>query len=523
VSRVREAFRTNVPLRTLFEKPTIAQLSEALQEGRPGRQTPPIEPVGRDGDLPLSFAQQRLWFLDQLMPGNPFYNIPSALRIQGHLDLRAAYLAMREIVSRHETLRTTFPARDGRATQVIARELPLTMALVDLESLPEEAREIEMRRLAELESQRPFDLSRGPLVRARLLRLGVREHVLLWTMHHIVTDGWSTEVLVREWSALYAAFSTGKPSPLPRLPVQYADFASWQHRWLRGEVLDEQLTYWKRQLADLRPLALKSDRPRPPVPTYRGANHGFEIPRALVAALKALSEREGATMFMTLLAAFQTLLSCETGSTDIAVGCPVANRGRREIEGLIGFFLNTLVLRTDMSRDPGFREILARVRESALAAYDHQDLPFEKLVDEVAPTRDLNRSPLFSTWFTLQDAEAVAIEIPGATVRPVPMENGIARFDLSLLLWQTSSELGGVFEYSTDLFDPSSIAREAEHFENLLAAVAAAPDTKLSALKARIAAADRKTLARTGQEFEEADLRKLRSIKRSRDKSAATK
>jgi non-ribosomal peptide synthetase component F len=205
------------------------------------------------------------------------------------------------------------------------------------------------------------------------------------------------------------------------------------------------------------------------------------------------------------------------------VGCPVANRGRREIEGLIGFFLNTLVLRTDMSRDPGFREILARVRESALAAYDHQDLPFEKLVDEVAPTRDLNRSPLFSTWFTLQDAEAVAIEIPGATVRPVPMENGIARFDLSLLLWQTSSELGGVFEYSTDLFDPSSIAREAEHFENLLAAVAAAPDTKLSALKARIAAADRKTLARTGQEFEEADLRKLRSIKRSRDKSAATK
>ncbi|RMF36691.1 MAG: non-ribosomal peptide synthetase, partial [Chloroflexi bacterium] len=363
-----------------------------------------ILPRKREGNaLPLSFAQQRLWFLDQLAPNTPLYNIPDAIRLRGPLDVAVLERSLNEIVRRHESLRTTFRATDGKPVQVIAPTLKLPLPLVDLSGLPKAAREAEVQRLATEEAQRPFDLSRGPLLRVTLLRLGDEEHVALLTMHHIISDGWSMRVLVQELAALYDAFSHGRPSPLPDLPIQYADFALWQREWLQGEVLEEQLAYWKQQLSGSPPvLELPTDRPRPPVQSFRGAHRPFMLPRPLSQAIKALCRREGVTPFMLLLAAFQTLLHRYTGQDDISVGTPIANRNRAEIEGLIGYFANTLVLRTDLSGDPPFRELLKRVREVALGAYAHQDLPFEMLVDALQPERDLSHTPLFQVMFVLQ-------------------------------------------------------------------------------------------------------------------------
>ncbi|MCP4662225.1 MAG: non-ribosomal peptide synthetase, partial [bacterium] len=347
---------------------------------------PPLVPVARDRELPLSFAQQRLWFLDQFEPGSSVYNIPTVVPLPGAVPAELLERVFNEVVRRHESLRTTFAATAGRPRQVIAAELDLPLPVVDLQQPAAGEREAEARRLAAAEARRPFDLTRGPLVRVTLLRLAPENQVILVTIHHIVSDGWSMEVLRRELAVLFAAFLRGEPAPLPELPLQYGDFAHWQRQWLVGEVLEAELAYWRVELAGAPPcLELPCDRPRPAVQTFRGRHLGVALSRELSAALAALSREHGATMFMTLLAAFTTLLSRWTGETDVVVGSPIAGRNHKEIEDLIGFFVNTLVLRTDLAggtanRGPTYREVLARVREVALGAYAHQDLPFEQLV-----------------------------------------------------------------------------------------------------------------------------------------------
>jgi acyl carrier protein len=419
VSRVREVFQVELPLLSLFEEPTIAGLAERIEEARRGAQgltAPPLVPAPRDAQPPLSFSQQRMWLLDQLEPDTPTYNISHALRLSGTLETEALKRSFTEIVSRHEALRTTFAAVDGEPVQVISPVTDVDLPIDDLTTLPEAEREDEAKRRARQEARSPFDLERGPLFRAKLLRLGEEEHLLLLTMHHVVSDGWSMGVFWRELGALYEAFSEGKPSPLAELPIQYADYALWQRQWLTGEVLDSQLTYWKERLAELSPLELPTDRPRSAAQTHRGASQELLLSESLTEALKDLARGEGATLFMVLLGAFQVLLSRYAGQEDVAIGVPIAGRTRAETEGLIGFFLNTLVMRTDLSGDPTFREVLSRVREVALGAYDHQELPFEKLVEELRPERDLSRSPLFQVLFNMQNVPASRIELPGLTM-----------------------------------------------------------------------------------------------------------
>ena len=384
VSRMREVFQVEIPLRRLFEVPTVAGLAESIEVAHQAGQNllaPPILPVPRNGNLALSFAQQRLWFFDQLEPGLSAYNIPAAVRLKGPLNLAALEQSLNEIVKRHESLRTTFGKVEGRPTQVIAPTLTIKLPIIDLRKLPASEQEIEVRRLVTAEAQRPFDLSQGPLVRGTVLRLSDEEHVGLLTMHHIVSDGWSTGILVREVATLYVAFCAGGSSPLPALPVQYADFAYWQREWLQGEVLETQIAYWKKQLAGApAPIDLPTDHPRPAVQTFRGAHQSLVLPKQVQEGFKALGRQEGVTQFMTLLAAFQVLLYRYTSRDDLIVGTPIANRNRLETEGLIGFFVNALVLRTDLSGNPSFRELLRRVREVCLGAYSHQDLPFDRLV-----------------------------------------------------------------------------------------------------------------------------------------------
>ncbi|HEX8495517.1 MAG TPA: amino acid adenylation domain-containing protein [Pyrinomonadaceae bacterium] len=441
--------------------------------------------------FPQSFAQQRLWFLDQMVPGNSFYNVHDAIYFTTPLHLSALKVSLNEIVRRHEVLRTTFANLDGYPVQVVNPSLELPLPFVDLSHLPADAREDEAARLSAEEAERSFDLTNGPLVRATLLRMNADEHVLLLTLHHIVSDGWSLEVFIKELSALYESFSMGQPSPLPELPIQYADFAVWQREWLRGEVLEEQLAYWRQQLADApTTLELPTDHPRPPVQTFRGATQSLELSTQLTASLKALSQQQGATLFMTLLAAFKTLLYRYSGQRDIVVGSPIAGRNRAELDDLIGFFVNTLVLRTRLSDDLSFCDLLHRVRESALGAYAHQDLPFEKLVEELHPERDTSRNPLFQVVFALQNisrdtlsAQPEEPALDNSNSQQGHAERGTAKFDLSLALQETESGLSGVIEYSTDLFDDETISRMIGHFERLLESITADPQKRLSALQ----------------------------------------
>jgi amino acid adenylation domain-containing protein len=486
VSRVREALSVELPLGRLFQTPVIAELAEFVEQelrGGGGQADPPIRPASRAGDLPLSFAQQRLWFLEQLEPGNPLYNTPGALRLKGRLDASALGRALGEVVRRHEILRTTFDAPQGSPVQLISEPRPVSIPSVDLSGLNDAEREAEARRLTTAEAQLPFDLTSGPLLRATLLRLGGEEHVLLVTTHHIISDGWSVGVLVRETAELYAAFTGHRPAPLEELRLQYADYAIWQREYLSGERLDSQLAYWRGRLAGLPPaLELPADRPRPTVRSTRGEFITLELPVGLTGGLKALSNREGATLFMTLLAAFQTLLSRYAGQEDVAVGVPVANRRRREIEGLIGFFVNTLVMRADLSGDPTFRELLGRVREAALGAYAHQDVPFEMLVEELQPERDLGRTPLFQVMFVLQNVPPYELTLPGLSVEQLEVGSGTAKFDLMLSLEESEGRLRGVFEYSTDLFDEATARRMLDHFATLLEGVVRQPGRRISGL-----------------------------------------
>jgi amino acid adenylation domain-containing protein len=432
--------------------------------------------------FPASFAQQRLWFLDRLFPGSTFYNVSAALHLTGSLNLAALEETFNEIVRRHEALRTTLRMLEGQLVQVIAPSLTIPLSVVDLRSLPAAEQEAETRRLATEERSRPFDLSSEALLRVMLLQLASSEHILLLNLHHIICDGWSIGVLIRELGTIYTAFANNNPSPLPELPIQYADFADWQREWLQGEVLETQLAYWKQQLDNLPLLNLPTDQPRPATPTYRGATQFLELQKNLSDELEALSQRQGMTLFMTLLAAFQTLLYRYTQQEDIVVGSAIANRNRREIEGLIGFFVNSLVLRTNLSGNPTFLELLNRVREVTLEAYTHQDLPFEKLVEELHPDRNLSYHPLFQVVFSLQNTPIKALELPGITLSRMDFDNPSAKFDLEFHMWESHEGLRGQVIYSTDLFDHPTITRMLGHFQTLLEAIVANPQQRLGEL-----------------------------------------
>jgi amino acid adenylation domain-containing protein len=486
VSRVRELFGVELPLRALFEGPTVAEMAARVEERRRAGLPvlPPVLPTGRTGALPLSFAQERLWFLDRLEPGSAIYNIPVAWRLAGALDPAALERALGEIVRRHQALRTVFAEVDGSAVQVIAPFGGFVLPVEEMSALGEEDREAAVRRRAGEEARRGFDLAAGPLFRAALLRLGARDHVLLFSMHHIVSDGWSMGVLFRELSSLYEAYREGGESPLPEPAVQYADYAVWQRERLEGEVLDRQLSYWRERLAGAPELLeLPTDHPRPAVQTYQGATVPVELSAELLERLQALGRSEGATLYMTLLSAFQVLLSKYGGGEDIVVGSPIAGRTRGEVEALIGFFVNTLVLRTDLSGDPGFREVLRRVREVTLGAYENQEVPFEKLVAELQPERSLSHSPLFQVTFTLDNAGTGGGALPGLEVSRAGAELGSAKFDLSLTLSATAQGLRGALTYSTDLFERGTVERMLGHLERVLEQVAADADVRLSRLE----------------------------------------
>ena len=441
---------------------------------------PSISRRDNPGESPLSFAQERLWFLDQFIPHNPAYNIPIALRIEGQLNNGVLEQCLNEIVQRHETLRTKFIAEEGRPIQATFPKFNLSIHYVNFENFVEEQLQSITIRLAIEEAQKPFDLTRDALVRAKLLCLSAEEHVLLLTMHHAVSDGWSLGVLVRELAVLYEAFSKGKPSPLPVLPIQYGDFAVWQRQRLQGEVLETQLDYWKQKLGGSLPvLDLPTDRPRPPRQTFRGAKRSLNFSKPLLEALKTLSQQQGVTLFMTLLTAFKVLLYRYTGQEDILVGAPVAGRNQIETENLIGFFVNVLVLRTDLSGNPTFRDCLERVRKVVLGAYNHQEVPFEKLVETLQPERDLSYSPLFQVMFALQNTPMPLLEFSGLTLSPLAVDNGTAKFDLTLDLSETSDGIDGVIEYNSDLFDGDTIARMVGHFQTLLEAIAANPQQQV--------------------------------------------
>jgi amino acid adenylation domain-containing protein/non-ribosomal peptide synthase protein (TIGR01720 family) len=450
---------------------------------------PPIRLVPRDRPPPLSFAQQRLWFIQQIDPGSAAYNIPTAIRLTASVDRAALQQTLDEIVRRHEVLRTVFAAVDGQAVQIINPAQPVHLPIIDLQDLPPAEREAEVMRLATMEAQQPFDLERGPLMRQALLCLGTEEHVLLLTIHHIISDGWSEGVFVRELTTLYAARATGQPAALSELPIQYADYAAWQREWLQrvdehgDSPMRQQLAYWKRQMAGAPALLeLPTNRPRPVAHTCHGAHQALALPQELSEALNQLSRREGVSLFMSLLAAFQTLLYRYTGQVDIVVGSPIANRTQAETEYLIGCFANVLALRGDLSGNPSFRELLRRVREMALDAYAHQDVPFEKVMDALDVPRDLSHTPLFQVMFALQNAPMGVLELPGLTLRPCMVESGSSKFDLSLSLEETEHGISGVAEYNTDLFDAVMIARMLGHFQTLLAGIVANPDQRIADL-----------------------------------------
>lgn len=456
-------------------------LEDEASAAAPAQKIPQRE---NPGAAPLSFAQQRLWFLDQLEPGQAAYNIPLALRLSGALQIAPFERALSEIIRRHDILRTTYQALDAQPVQVISKFEPVALPVCDLSLLPAAVQENEIARLVREDAQRPFALAQGPVWRATLLRRHATEHVFLWNVHHIASDAWSTEVFFRELAALYTAFSNGQPSPLRDLPIQYADFAAWQRQWLTGEILESQLAYWRRQLAGAPPiLELPVDRPRPAIQTFSGAFAAFSLSREITEALQQLSQQHHVTLFMTLLAAFKALLSRYTGRHDILVGCPIANRTRAEIEDLIGFFVNTLVLRTDLGANPTFAELLARVNEVALAAYAHQDVPFEKLVEELQPQRDLGVSPFFQVMFIYQQHGGLdQAGFSGLQLRPLESYSGMAKFDLTLALYNRPEGLAGAIEYNTDLFEAATIRRLIGHFERLLENLAAHPDRRIAEL-----------------------------------------
>ncbi|HKY41292.1 MAG TPA: amino acid adenylation domain-containing protein [Polyangiaceae bacterium] len=438
--------------------------------------------------FPLSYAQERLWFLEQMAPGNPYYNLQLEIPLPFAVDESIWARVLGELLRRHETLRTTFTSVEGRPLQVVAREAEPSFRVVDLTRHPPEEQPSLVEAIALEDGRHPFDLAHGPLLRGSLIRVTPDASLYLVTMHHIVTDGWSMDLLVFELSTLYEAFAAERPSPLPPLRIQYADFAVWQRDWLASSELERQLSYWKKQLENLSQLELPEDLPRPPIPTFRGSFQAAQLPRPLVDQLRQLGQTEGATLFMTLLAAFKVLMFRYSGQTDIAVGSPIANRSHPDVEQLIGFFVNTLVMRTSLAGRPTFRELLARVRETTLSAYGHQDLPFEKLVEELRPERDPSRNPLFQVMFVLQTGTARSPAASGSMSPSTEPElddsvtHGSSKFDLTLYATEAADGLGLVFEYSSDLFTDTTISRMLSHWQTLLQSIVTEPDQPISRL-----------------------------------------
>jgi len=498
MSRIRQVFGVEVPLRSFLENPTVTGL--ALQVDRAAKTAaPPLRPLPRGQRLQLSFAQERLWFLSRYETEASLYNVPVALRLRGAVNIEAVKASLREIVTRHEVLRTSFPEADDRTIQSIAPEIDLAIPVV-------EAGEDELPQVLRQQARQAFDLSHGPLIRASLFRIGSHEHVLLVVLHHIVSDGWSLGIILREFNVLYDAFSRGAASPLQPLPIQYADFSEWQREWLQGEVLERQLAYWKQQLSGLEALALPTDRPYPAKPTLAGAVEMSCLPQPLVAKLKSLSDQQGVTLFMTLLAGFKILLFRYTGCTDISVGSPIANRNRQELEPLIGFFVNTLVLRTAFAEDASVSRLLQQIREVSLQAYAHQDIPFERLVEALHPARELSRTPLFQVMFVLQNAPLPKVSWNGLEANASVLETGTAKFDLTLSAREEEGELELSLEYRIELFDAARMKRMLQHYRTLLEQIVASVDSRINEIEILSEAEKQQLLVewnRTGAEYEQ--------------------
>ncbi|HEY0736956.1 MAG TPA: condensation domain-containing protein, partial [Herpetosiphonaceae bacterium] len=487
ITRIRDTFGAELPLRALFETPTVAGMVPAIVKARgaaPSQERPPLARVPRDRPLPLSFAQQRLWFLDQLEPGSPAYNVPVAVKILGRLDPEALEHSLNALVARHEILRTTFASQGGQPIQVILPQQSLALERHDLQDLPAAEREAVALRLMHESARQPFNLASDSLVRVLVVQLSDREHLLALTMHHIVADEWSLGVIIREIAAFYQGYVRGQTITLPELPIQYADYSVWQREWLSGQVLEEQLDYWKQQLAGAPGLLqLPTDYPRPAVQTFRGARYTIALPAELSTALQQLSRQEGVTLFMTLLAAFKVLLSRYSGQTDLVVGVPIAGRQQVEAEALIGLFFNTMVLRTDLGGRPTFRDLLARVRSGALSAYAHQDVPFEQLVDHLHINRDLGQNPLFQVLFDLHNTPTTTTtDVADLQFQSLPISTDTVKVDLALGVDETVQGLVCTFHYSTDLFAAATIERLATHYATLLQAVVATPTQPIGLL-----------------------------------------
>ncbi|MDZ8091994.1 MAG: condensation domain-containing protein [Nostoc sp. DedQUE05] len=475
----------------------------------------PIVPVPRNANLPLSFAQQRLWFLNQLEPNSTTYNLPFAVRLTGTLNVPALERSLNEIVQRHEALRTTFAIANGQPIQVITPTLTLKLSVVDLQEYSITKQETEVLRLAVQESQSLFNLAQGPLLRTTLLHLSEQQYVLLLIMHHIVSDGWSIGLLIKEVTALYEAFCKGQPSPLSELPIQYADFAAWQQNWLQGEVLNTLLTYWKKQLGDNLPvLQLPIIRQPSEMKTSQEERQNFILSTTLSQAIKKLGDSVGTTLFMTLLGAFKVLLYWYTGDRDIVVGTDIANRNRIEIENLIGFFVNQLVLRTNLSENPTFSDLLQRLRKVCLEAYAHQDLPFEKLVSALNPKRDFNQTPLFQVKLILQNAPIHSLELSELTLTSLDLENQVASVDLLLELTDTEQGIVGLFKYNKDRFDASSITRLINNFKTILSQIIIEPTISLNQLEQMIIKSDKEYQLSEERKRKEKSQQKLSTIKR---------
>ncbi|KFA87937.1 condensation domain-containing protein, partial [Archangium violaceum] len=476
---VEKGLGLSLPMEVVLSGPSLAQLVERLSSQAPRASSSLLLPSGakhEEDSLP-SFAQSRLWFLEQLAQGETHELIPAAVRLQGPLDTRALELGLAEVVRRHDSLRTTFLSEAGQPRRVVHSEFPSELRHVDLSSLPADERDAEVRRLALEEARRPFDLAQGPLLRTSLLRLSDSEHVLVLVMHHIISDGGSMGVLLREMASLYEAFSQGRPSPLPELPLQYGDYSRWQRQWLEGDVLQRGLSYWKQQLSGAPSvLELPTDKPRPSVRSQRGASLPVRLSPERWEALKALARAEGSTPFMLLQAAFQVLLFRYSGQVDFCLGTPVSGRPRPELDGLIGFFVNTLVLRARLEGNPSFRQLLQRVRETTLSAYAHQDMPFERLVEELRPSRDLSSTPLFQVMLALQPHPLSSASLPGLRLHSLELESHVARFDLELSLFESAEGLSGTLGFSSELFEPSTASRMVGHLDVLLQAIVSRPE-----------------------------------------------
>jgi non-ribosomal peptide synthetase component F len=486
IARLRDLLSIDISLRTLFEAPTLsgltARLQQQLLQGQ-RQDIPAILPISRDQELPLSFAQQRLWFLHQLVPQSAAYTVPLVVHLQGSLDIFALHRSFSALHQRHETLRTTFTERADQVVQHIGKETVISFTLVDLSYCREQYGEEQTRLLVQEALEKPFDLTHGPLLRSCLLRLSEQEHVLLLTMHHIVSDGWSMSILIRELTVLYQSFTMGNPSPLAPLPIQYADYAYWQRQWLQGDVLKEQIRYWTNQLSGARAVELPTDYPRPQVPSQRGARYDFHWDAELMQALGQLSRQEGVTLFMTLLTAFQVLLYRLTGEEDIVVGTDSANRAHLETEGLIGFFVNLQALRTTFHGNPQFLSVLREVREMILGAYAYQELPFEMIAEHLRLERKRNRTPLVNVLFVMQNVPQAEAELSDLALRLVPYEATHAKFDLAFFVTEDTEGLFGSVTYSTDLFKRDTVAILVQRYAVLLRSIVAWPDTKVASLE----------------------------------------